>query len=153
LALTVWIQITLSSSGAIYQAMDKSRWLFINGLISTFIIVSAIVAGVVLGTIMYVALFLSVAFLINYVVSFNLLIHNALSTNFSEIARCMIKPFIITIFYTILAIGLNKIIGSNQIYYNFLFQSLFFVTFIIFSSFITGEAASIRRILKRNKAI
>lgn len=149
LALTVWIQMTLSSSGAIYQAMDKSRWLFINGIVSMVIIVTAIIIGVAHNSIMAVSILLSISFVINYIVSFSLLMKNALLSNFFEITKCMIKPFIITICYTTLANGLVRILESNNQFLSLISQSCLFIGFLIVSSLITGDISTIRRILQR----
>ena len=43
LALTVWIQMLVSSTGAIFQARNKTNYLMFGGLVSAFILVFSIV--------------------------------------------------------------------------------------------------------------
>ena len=84
LALTVWIQMLVSSTGAIFQARNKTNYLMFGGLVSAFILVFSIVLGVSLKSIIYVSLFLTFGFVVNLIFSFWLLMTKALSSNLLE---------------------------------------------------------------------
>jgi PST family polysaccharide transporter len=65
LALSVWIQMILSSTGAFFQINNKGKWLFVNGLISSFVLVTSILLGIYLNSITYIAKFLVIGFSLN----------------------------------------------------------------------------------------
>lgn len=70
LALSVWIQMILSSTGVFFQINNQPKWLFITGLISSLILVAAIITGIYFSSIVTLAMFLSIAFFLNLFQSF-----------------------------------------------------------------------------------
>lgn len=148
LALTVWIQMTLSSSGAIYQAMNKSHWLFRNGLMSMIIIVTGIIIGVAHGTIFLVSISLSISFVINFVMSFSMLMRTTLSSNFFSIIKCFPIPAMTAIFYAIPGILVNQFTHSFDSFPRLLLQTAIFVTAIVVAAFLSGYAKMIHKLFK-----
>ncbi|RBP98503.1 lipopolysaccharide biosynthesis protein [Bifidobacterium aemilianum] len=93
LALTVWIQMSLSSTGAIFQALGQTGYLFWNGCITAIVMVSGIVIGCLMGSITSLALTLSVSFLINFIIIFFLMIYRLLESTVLDFAHeCIVKP-------------------------------------------------------------
>lgn len=95
LALTVWIQMTVSSTGAIFQTMGKTRYLFINGCVTALLLVGSIVIGVMLGSINTVAVSLSIGFLLNFIVIFVMLMKFTLEGSMLELVHEFISPAIL----------------------------------------------------------
>jgi teichuronic acid exporter len=63
----IWLQIILSSSGAIWQALGKTNYLFLCGIFSASVNVTAIVSGVAIGSIEAVAAGLIVSFVLSFI--------------------------------------------------------------------------------------
>lgn len=97
LAVTVWMQMTLSSTGAIFQARNQPARLFRVGLISTAIILAGIVCGILLGNIEYLAVTLAIAFGINWVVSYTLFMHWALSSSLIVAIKELARPIVVAL--------------------------------------------------------
>lgn len=66
LGLAIPAQIVLSSSGGFFQAMANTRMLFVSGLLSAAVMISAIVVGVTTGDLVSLAWALVVAFHLNF---------------------------------------------------------------------------------------
>lgn len=60
------IQAVASTAGSFFQVMNKPKLLFISGVISAIVNVTAIVVGIILGRIEYVAILLVIGFSINF---------------------------------------------------------------------------------------
>lgn len=74
LSISIATQIINSSTGSICQALGNTRLLFITGCINTVITVIAIFGGIFIGKTIYtVALWVSISFILNFLVSFYLL--------------------------------------------------------------------------------
>lgn len=88
LALSIPVQMVLSSTGGLYQAMGATKQMFYCGVFSSIVNVSAILLGVYSGDMTVLCTSLVVAFIINYFQCFYVLHHNVF-----KIKR--LKPFII----------------------------------------------------------
>ena len=97
LALTVWIQMTMSSTGAIFQTLGKTNYLFGNGCITAFILVTTTIIGCVRGDLITLAVSLSIGFLINFIVIYWLMMVKTLESNMRTLFREFITPFLIGI--------------------------------------------------------
>src|SRR5699024_9408089 len=95
LATTVWVQMTLSSTGAIFQARNKTRELLTTGIYSAIILVSSIVVGIILGNLNSVAISLTIGFYINYFMNFSRVMKLTLNSNIFEMLKEFKNPFII----------------------------------------------------------
>lgn len=97
LALTVGIQMILSSSGSIFQALNRTDLLFYSGTLSAVVMVSAICYGIFIGqSIESVGIALIFAFLINFFQGFYFLIVIALDSSYITFLRIFIFPIIIS---------------------------------------------------------
>ena len=137
LAMTVGIQVVLSSSGSIFQVINRTDLLFLSGLLSSILMVGGIAYGVFYTkTLEGVAYGLILSFVINFFQSFYILIRLGLKTSF----LVFLKTFG---FSMLLSLGVFIVLGlifpSNyfNIYYALLLKALSsFVVFvaILFSS-------------------
>jgi len=66
LALSIPVQMVLSSTGGVYQAMGATKEMFYCGVFSSIVNVSAIILGVYTGEMTILCISLVVAFIINY---------------------------------------------------------------------------------------
>lgn len=94
LSLSVWIQMTLSSSGTVYQSRNMTRLLLYNGIISSTILVISIVIGILFGSLVSVSVCLLIGFFINFFVSFNIIMNKALNSSILVLLQEFKKPLI-----------------------------------------------------------
>lgn len=115
LAISIATQMVNSSSGAAFQALGNTKLLFIQGIINTVVTIAAILFGIFSGkTIFALALWVSISFLINFLVSFFVLIHFAFKKSFFSFIVVMMPYFFISF-----------IVGISCIFYSLHFNSLF----------------------------
>lgn len=94
LGISVATQIINSSSGAICQALGNTRLLFITGCINTSVTILSIIFGIFIGKSIYsLALWVSISFILNFIVSFWLLIVYGFRKKFSKFL-IQILPYI-----------------------------------------------------------
>lgn len=101
LALTVGIQVCLSSTGSIFQATNRTDLLFLSGALSAVLMISGISYGVFIGeSLEAVGHGLIVAFTISFFQGFYLLINRALGESFIAFLKIFIVPILSAIVTT-----------------------------------------------------
>ena len=148
LALTVWIQMTLSSTGAIFQARNKARELMVTGTISAVILVSSIFIGVFTQDLVKLAICLSIGFLLNFLVSFYRLMHLVLESTLTSFIKVFIKPFMVggVVF---LGLILTKNIVITNVFLYLVVESIAFGVLFLLGLIVTGELKLIKELLKK----
>lgn len=97
LALTVGIQVVLSSTGSIFQAVNRTDLLFYSGLLSALFMVSGICYGIFVGkSIETVGYGLIGAFVIIFFQVFYILIRIALDSSFLQFLKIFGFPLLIS---------------------------------------------------------
>ena len=95
LALSVPLQMILSTIGAIYQAAGKTNWMFYGGLSNTFCTISGfIIAAMYFDTINSIAWAWDIALLINSFISYLILYKIVLKSPFREIIYICLNPLL-----------------------------------------------------------
>lgn len=98
LALTIGIQIVLSSTGSIFQTINRTDLLFISGLLSAITMVGGICYGIFIGkTLEAVGYGLIIAFTINFFQGFFFLVHKALNKSLIIFLKVFGFPLFIAI--------------------------------------------------------
>lgn len=152
LALTVWIQMTLSSTGAIFQAMNKSQWLFRSGCISAAILVTSIIFGVYFGSITTVAIFLSIGFLVNYFVSYTMVMHQALDSTLSHMMKQMISPAVLALALAGIELGVQPFLVTLNIVVRLAIHAVVFLLVLLVGTFLTKDFDFMVSVLRSPKA-
>ena len=75
MALAMWAQMILSSSGTIFQSLGDTKRLFLSGSLNAVLVVSFIIAGLVEGSIVAVARNVAIAYNLQFVATFYILVH------------------------------------------------------------------------------
>lgn len=78
MSLAMWAQMILSSSGTIFQSVGDTKRLFMSGSINAVLVVSLIIAGLLEGSITCVARNVALAYNIQFVATFYILVHLSL---------------------------------------------------------------------------
>ena len=108
LALSIGIQIVLSSTGSIFQASNRTDLLFYSGLISAIVMVSGICYGIFIGkSLVSIGYGLIIAFIINFFQGFYLLIKVALRCSFIAFLKVFIWPLISALILALLLSSLS----------------------------------------------
>ncbi len=103
LSLTVGIQIISSTSGSIFQAANDTKNLFISGLMSAVLIISAMFAGIfIFKTLEAVAWGLFISFLVSFVQCFVLMFKVTFRQKMLPFWKQMGSPLILSIILAIL---------------------------------------------------
>jgi PST family polysaccharide transporter len=130
LALTVAIQIVLSSTGSIFQATNRTDLLFYAGLIGTILMLSGIGYGIFIGgNIVDVGYGLIIAFTINFFQALFLLVKYSLGFSYFNFLKVFLFPIIVSIVLAIVLSFFSIFAISNLI------ASLFIKIFIAIAVF------------------
>lgn len=114
LALTVGIQMVLSSSGSIFQTVNRTDLLFFSGFLSAITMVGAICYGIFVGKrLESIGYGLIGAFTINFFQSFFLLVHNALNKSLIPFLKVFSFPLLIAVILSIFLWFFDRIEPNN----------------------------------------
>lgn len=112
LALAVWAQLQLTSTGSIFQSAGSTRLLFIAGCINTFITATAIIVGIYQGELIDVSRNVMFAFDIEFFCSMYLLIHTCLEQSYCAFLKNFLPEILMIIILFILGKGLSFILPT-----------------------------------------
>ncbi|PRY82711.1 lipopolysaccharide biosynthesis protein [Alkalibacterium olivapovliticus] len=137
LALSVWIQMIVSSTGGIFQSGNRTDLLLLSGILSTIFNVSGIVSGILMGQIEFVALFLVIAFALNFLQVNYLLMIKMFNDSLLPFFKVLIKPLILAL----IQVGAFLLLPDLpfNLFINLVIKGLVFVVMWIGGLLITGE--------------
>lgn len=136
LALSVWIQMILSSTGGIFQASGKTNYYFLAGILSAIIMVIAIVLGIISDSIEKVGFFLLFAFVINFFQGFYILYKYVLGLSLFEMFKIVTKPFLIGVIAFFSIYMIDRLI--QHYWLGVIIKGLTFFTVYLISYYMTG---------------
>ena len=161
LALSVGIQIILSSSGSIFQAAGDTRSLFICGLFSSVLNVTGMLAGIFyFGTLTAVATCIVITFTINFVQCYWMMYRVTFQRNAWIFIRQLLSPLLVSLLITAFLTPVYYMMENMNIFATLIAKS--FVSFIIFGTYmqvthtydITGKVKTLarnRKLVQKNK--
>lgn len=135
LALSVGIQIILSSSGSIFQAAGDTRSLFICGLFSSTLNVAGIVLGIFyFGTLTAIAGCIVTTFTINFVQCYWQMYRVAFRRNLRPFVRQLISPLAVSGLMVLALIPVQYAMEGMNIFVTIIAKGI--ISFIIFGGYI-----------------
>lgn len=137
LALSVWVQMISSSTGAIFQSANRTDLLLMSGILSAIATVSAIFIGIFAGRIEYVAAMVAIAFAINFVQANYLLMYRLFQSNFSEVIKALARPFLMAVIQVVVFAALPTLPFTNFI--NLVVYGIVFIVFFGIGLLVTGQ--------------
>lgn len=149
LASTIWIQLTISSTGSIFQALGQSRLLFLNGCLSACILISSIIIGLLGRSIVSVSVFLSIGFLINFIVIFYIMIKKTLAGSIFDFIKEFYSPLLLGLFIFVSMLLSKFIVNDYPFIADFIINCFIFVIISILFLYFSGEYNTIITFLKR----
>ncbi len=155
LALTIWVQLVIATTGPIFQARNLTKLLFNLGLITAIITVGFIILGVSLGSIVYLAVGVTIGYLINFFITYFYLMRKALKGTLFELLKEMRKPIVSTVLPTILdLIFLQYFSYSSSIFWKNFFilvlSSLIFLICWLISAYLDKDFKFLINLFKRS---
>ncbi|MBT2731105.1 lipopolysaccharide biosynthesis protein [Carnobacterium sp. ISL-102] len=147
LALSVWIQMILSSTGAIFQSANRTDLLLLSGVLSAVVTVTAIVIGILAGRIESVAWMVILAFTINFIQTNYLLMYKLFKSNFSEIGEALSKPAIMALIQVVFFLIIPRFTFSSFI--NLMINGIIFVILFAIGLILTGQMKLLTEVIKK----
>ena len=146
--------MTLSSTGAVFQARNKTKELFYTGVISTIILVTSIIIGIAFGNLTTHAISLSIGFLINFIVSYHRVMKLVLHSKLSLLIRELKIPLLVAIIEApcLLAIKWVTKLWNSDFLVLLVSGSIFIVVFIL-AIYFTGELKKTIDLFKRESEL
>ncbi|MFC4653058.1 lipopolysaccharide biosynthesis protein [Lactococcus nasutitermitis] len=148
LSITVWSQMIVTPVGAIFQARNHSRKLWVTGLFTASGLVSSIIIGVLLGSINTVAICLTIGFLYSFCVNYYRLIKHSLNGKLLDFFKEFITPVILggVIF---IVLELEKFIDPSNLFYSLILRGVIFIFAWLLFIFFSSERKVITEIIKK----
>lgn len=147
LAVSVWIQMILSSTGSIFQSANRTDLLLLSGILSAVVTVSAILAGIAAGRIEYVALMVIMAFAVNFIQTNYLLMYRLFNSNFIEFGKALVKPVIMAIIQGVFFVVIPRFPFSSFV--NLMINGIAFVVLFIIGLILTGQMKLLKEVIKK----
>ncbi|MFL2125369.1 lipopolysaccharide biosynthesis protein [Marinilactibacillus psychrotolerans] len=151
LALSVWVQMILSSTGGVFQSGNRTDLLLLSGILSTILNILGIVTGILFGEIEYVALFLVIAFTLNFVQANYLLMVRMFQSSILEFVKVLIKPAVMAFMQLVVFFLLPE--WDVHFLIALLIKGSVFASVWLIGLLITGEFKRIKAELKGNKQL
>lgn len=138
LALSVGFQMIISSSRGVFQAVGKTKQMFVASLISVVMIVCSLyITMVYFDTITAVSVGISLAYFLTFASTFYILISKVLGTDFIKFLKIFINPLVISVF--IYASLFFEIIDTDYLVLNFILKSILAFSIYVLTSFLIKE--------------
>ena len=147
LALSVWLQMILSSTGGIFQSANRTDLLLLSGILSTVFNVAGIVIGISMGKIEYVAGFLVLSFSLNFLQANYLLMIKMFKANLLEFLNVLKKPLYLALMQAAVFWFLPEL--PLNIFFSLVVKGLIFVVVWIIGLFLTGEFKRLKLEIER----
>ncbi|GAA0358212.1 lipopolysaccharide biosynthesis protein [Alkalibacterium iburiense] len=151
LALSVWVQMILSSTGGIFQSGNRTDLLLLSGILSTVANVAGIIAGILLGQIEYVAVFLVISFSLNFIQANILLMKIMFKSTLLEFFSVLKKPLILAVMQALAFYFLPDL--NYNVFINLVIQGLLFLSVWLLGLWLTGEMKRLKQEIQRAKGV
>lgn len=155
LALSVGIQIILSSSGSMFQAANDTKSLFICGLFSALVSVSAMLAGIFwFGTLESVAAGICIAFTMGFIQSYWMMYRVTLKRSIGHFIKQLLSPLLVSGLLIAVFYPISTWTENLNLIISLMIKGVLFLAVLGSYIQLTGEynlIEKIKKISKRNK--
>lgn len=151
LSFSLWAQMLNAVTSSIFMARDRSNKLLVNGIISILIMIPSIILGVSFGTIIYVSIFVCIANLINFTVSYWLLMTKVLEGRLQDALKQLITPAFIGIVVAIIVFITNPFLSFSSLFVTLLVRGIIWLALVFICMYLFGEIKVIKNLFAENK--
>lgn len=150
LALSVGIQIIMSTSGSIFQAANDTKSMFICGLFSTSLTISSLLVGIfVFETLEAISWSICIAFSINFIQCYWMMYRVTFKRSTNYFIKELINPLILTILLIVILHLFSLMELELDLYLSFLIKGSLFIFSLIIYFGATNEYNLRDKLLKR----
>lgn len=151
LALSVGIQMVLSSTGSVFQAAGRTDLLFLSGFLSAITMVGAIIIGIIMNSMEILATGLVLAFAFNFLQAHYLLIARAFTGSQKEFYKQIFPPLVTGIAIAIMLFFTEEVLEglNSSLFMSLAAKTVVTVIAFLIGSFITGDLILLRRVFSR----
>lgn len=142
LAVSIWIQMIMSSTGGIFQSGNRTDLLLLSGILSTVFNIIGIVMGILYGQIEAVALFVVISFSLNFIQVNYLLMIRLFQSSMIEFLMVLVKPSLLAIMQIVVFLSLPDF--SLPIFISLVVKGCIFGVTWLIGLVITGEFKRIK---------
>ncbi|WP_027108687.1 lipopolysaccharide biosynthesis protein [Lacticigenium naphthae] len=147
LAVSIWLQMIASTSGAFYQSTNRTDLLLFSGVQSMILNALFIIYGVYLGSVEAVGVMLVISFSANFLVNNYLLMYQVFETGFKNLIISLTKPIILGIFQIIIFLILPEL--QYSIFINLVIKLIVFSVVFLFGLIVTGQIKEMKKLVSK----
>lgn len=151
LSFSLWAQMLNAVTSSIFMARNHSNKLLVNGIISIFIMVPSIIIGVNMGTIFYVSILVCIANLINFIVSYWLLMTKVLEGKLQDALKQLVIPACIGILVAIILLIANPFLSFSSTFFTLLIRGIFWLIVVFICMYLFGEIKTVKNLFMKDK--
>lgn len=149
LSFSLWAQMLNAVTSSIFMARNHSKQLLFNGFVSFFIMLPSIIVGISFGKILYVAIFVCLSNIINFIVSYWLLMNKALDGKLVDALKQLIVPACITIVVAVILFLVNPILSFDNLFITLLTRGIVWLITVLIFSTLFGEIKLIKSLFSK----
>lgn len=116
MALAIWAQMLMATTGSVYQSVGKTDILFATGSVTAVMTVTGILLGIVQGDVTTVARNIMLSYNLQFVFVFYFVIKIALGQSILLFIKELLPDLIAMIIMTLTGIALENIIQTNSLF-------------------------------------
>lgn len=150
LSFSLWAQMLNAVTSSIFMARDHSNKLLVNGIISILIMIPSIVVGVSFGSIIYVSIFVCVANLINFTISYWLLMTKVLDGRLIDALKQLVTPAFIGVIVAIIVYMTNPFLSFSNLFITLLVRGIVWVVLVFVCMYLLGEIKLVKSLFMDN---
>lgn len=152
LALSLPLQMILSTSGSLFQAAGKTNHLFFSGLINTFTTVFGfLISAIFFKTITSMAWAWDITLVLNFFNTYYIMNHITFGTSFRKFSYSLIPQLINTLIVSIATFFLLKLFIINNIFISLVLKTLIIGGLTIGMAYLLGQYNALSLIRNRWK--
>ncbi|MCT4388517.1 lipopolysaccharide biosynthesis protein [Leuconostoc pseudomesenteroides] len=151
LSLSIWAQVLNITAGTIFQVRNMTSRLFMTGMISAGLIVTAIVLGILQYSIVSIAAYLTIAFILNTVIVLYMVMKSAFDDSLLPVLKKIYIPILVSSVLYILFTFSDRYLKVDNLILDIVIRFLTMSLFIFLSSMLNGNFKYLVRLLfKKN---
>ncbi|MFD0047949.1 lipopolysaccharide biosynthesis protein [Actinomycetes bacterium NPDC127524] len=151
LSLSIWIQMILSSTGAIFQSSNRTDLLLLSGVLSSILNVSSIVVGAWTGKIEYLAAMLVFSFLVNFIQANYLLMIKVFRSKQIEFYKILVDPFKIFVSILVALSLFDYLFANTPFFISLIFKGTISLLLFLIGMKLTGNEKMFHDIFRKKK--
>lgn len=149
LAVSIWVQMISSSTGAIFQSANRTDLLLLSGILSAVLNIASILVGVYLGKIEYVAAMIVLSFTLNFFMNNYLLMYRLFDSTFKEYFKILLKPAMMGVLQVVFFLLLPDLPFSN--FFNLMIKGFSFIVVFLIGIIVTGQVKLVKEFIGGSK--